>query len=180
MFDPTFPLTNADLLSLPFRNQFQSLKALIDATPGLTDVVIDSVTTLPPGEAATVAASVTGTVLHLSFGIPQGSDGPQGPPFATCVVDGVNTLPAGDPATVDAIFDGTAVRFTFGIPAGAAGSNGVDGEVSMAAMTTAISDAVNTTSANSNAVGTLDVPFADPDAEALRQSFNELVLALRR
>ena len=37
-----------------------------------------------------------------------------------------------------------------------------------------------TTSSNSNAVGTLDSPFGDPDMEALRQKMNELILALRR
>ena len=40
--------------------------------------------------------------------------------------------------------------------------------------------AVAGTSSNSNAVATLDTPFADPDAEAMRLRFNELVLALRR
>jgi hypothetical protein len=33
---------------------------------------------------------------------------------------------------------------------------------------------------NTNAIATLDTPFADPAAEALRQKFNELVLAQRR
>jgi hypothetical protein len=36
------------------------------------------------------------------------------------------------------------------------------------------------TSANSNAVPTLDTPFAYLDAEALRQKMNELLLAMRR
>ncbi len=53
-----------------------------------TGVLINSVTTLPPGEAATVSASIAAGVLHLSFGLPQGAagtngtngaDGPQGP-----------------------------------------------------------------------------------------------------
>jgi hypothetical protein len=35
-------------------------------------------------------------------------------------------------------------------------------------------------SANSNSANTLDTPFADPDAEALRLAFNTLVQALRR
>ena len=33
---------------------------------------------------------------------------------------------------------------------------------------------------NTNAVATLDTPFADPDTEALRQKFNEMLLAQRR
>lgn len=45
-----------------------------------------------------------------------------------------------------------------------------------AQLTTAISG----TSSNSNAVPTLDTPFADPDAESLRVRLNDLVLALRR
>ena len=40
--------------------------------------------------------------------------------------------------------------------------------------------AISGTSSNSNAVLTLDTPFADPDAEALRAAYNALVLALRR
>lgn len=43
-----------------------------------------------------------------------------------------------------------------------------------------LSDAINGTSSNSNAIATLDTPFADPDAESMRQRFNDLVLALRR
>jgi hypothetical protein len=33
---------------------------------------------------------------------------------------------------------------------------------------------------NSNAVATLDTPFADPDDEALRQKMNEILLTMRR
>ena len=44
----------------------------------------------------------------------------------------------------------------------------------------ALSAAISGTSNNSNAVTTLDTPFADPDSEALRVAFNALVLALRR
>jgi hypothetical protein len=40
--------------------------------------------------------------------------------------------------------------------------------------------AIQGTSNNSNAVPTLDTPFADPDAEALRVRLNELISALRR
>src|SRR6266446_3451965 len=35
-------------------------------------------------------------------------------------------------------------------------------------------------SANSNAVATLDTPYADPAAEELRQKMNEILLAMRR
>jgi len=43
-----------------------------------------------------------------------------------------------------------------------------------------LTDALQTTSANSNTVSTLDSPFGDPDDEALRNKVNELILALRR
>ena len=39
---------------------------------------------------------------------------------------------------------------------------------------------ISGTSSNTNGVDTLDVPFGDPDAEALRQKLNELILAARR
>jgi len=40
--------------------------------------------------------------------------------------------------------------------------------------------AIAGTSANTNAVETLEAPFADPDVEAMRQKLNELILAQRR
>lgn len=101
---------------------------------------------------------------------PQGIQGPQGPPFAMAIVDSVSTLDPADPATVSASFDGSNVHFAFGIP------HGAPGEVTNAALAAAIAG----TSNNTNGVATLDTPFADPDAEALRQKFNEMLLAQRR
>jgi hypothetical protein len=43
-----------------------------------------------------------------------------------------------------------------------------------------VNDALQQCSNNSNAVGTLDAPMADPDAETLRNAYNTLLLALRR
>ncbi len=43
-----------------------------------------------------------------------------------------------------------------------------------------LTTAINGTSSNSNAVATLATPFADPDAEAMRQKLNEFLLAARR
>lgn len=43
-----------------------------------------------------------------------------------------------------------------------------------------LSDAINGTSSNTNAVPTLDTPFAAPESEALRVAYNALVLGLRR
>jgi len=44
----------------------------------------------------------------------------------------------------------------------------------------ALNAAIAGTSANTNPVATLDTPFADPDAEALRQKLNELIQTARR
>lgn len=45
---------------------------------------------------------------------------------------------------------------------------------------TQLDAAISGTSNNTNAIATLDTPFADPDAESMRQAYNTLVLALRR
>lgn len=177
----------------PTTKPWPRTRLLIDAFSGLTSAQVDGVTTVTPGDPAVVTASVIGNVLHLSFAIPQGAqglqgiqgqpgnpgnDGPQGPPFANAVIDSVTTLPAGSTATVSVMFDGANVRFTFGLPAGA---DGTPGEVSNAQLTTAIDG----TSSNTNAVSTLDTPFAnDPptlaDLEVMRAKMNEFILAARR
>jgi hypothetical protein len=139
---------------------------------------------------------------------PQGPQGPQGFPFGSTVVDGVNTLAPGEPATAGTSFDGANVHFTFGLPRGATGEagaqgsqgpqgdvgpqgtegpqgpqgpQGLPGEVTNAALAAAIAG----TSANTNAVATLDTPFTnDPptlaDMEQIRAKINELILAQRR
>jgi len=237
MFDPALPQEGTPLDAAQMRSQFTSIKALIDAIDSITAAQVDGTSTLPAGTPATVNVSVVGSELRFTFGLPQGqegpigppgppfanavvdtvqtlnpgdpasagvtfdgtnvrfsfaiprgndggggpqgpqgNDGPQGPPFAQAVVDGVTTLAPGLPATVQTSFDGNNVRFTFGIPRGSDGSNGAPGEVSNADLTSAISG----TSANTNAVSTLDTGFADPDLEALRLKLNELILAGRR
>jgi hypothetical protein len=203
MFDPNIPADHADLTGVMFRGQFQGLKALIDAVSGVTAAVVDSVTTVNPGDPASVSVSVSGGTLHLSFSLPRGNDGaqgasgsngndgapgPQGPPFANAVVDSVTTLNPGEPATVGVIFDGTNVRFTFGIPRGnegPTGATGLPGEVSQVDLNNALQNTLAQTSNNSNSVSTLDNPFTnDPptlaDLEMMRQAYNDLVLALRR
>jgi hypothetical protein len=199
-FDPSLPAPNTPLHSAVIRGQFQSLKSLIDAVSGVTSAVVDGVTTLPAGDPAAVSASVVGTELHLSFGLPQGNDGaqgatgnngndgpqgPQGPSFANAVVDSVTTLNPGEPATVGVIFDGTNVRLTFGIPRGSDGAMGLPGEVSQVDLNNAQLNTLSQTSNNTNGVATLDTPFAnDPptlaDMEVLRQKVDELLMALRR
>ncbi|MBK8041169.1 MAG: hypothetical protein IPK22_29150 [Verrucomicrobiaceae bacterium] len=165
--------------------------------PPFAQAVVDAVNTVDPGTPAAVGVSFDGTDVRFTFDIPRGNDGnqgqqgndggqgppgndgAQGPPFAQAVVDAVNTLDPGQPAAVGVSFDGTNVRFTFDIPRGNDGSNGSDGapgEVSQAQLDSAISG----TSANTNAVSTLDTAFADPDMEALRQKLNEMILNGRR
>ena len=79
-FDPNLPQENTPVDAAQMRAQFNGLAAMIAAVPGLTDVVIDSVTTLPPGSAATVSVTFDGTNVHFTFGIPQGAEGAQGLP----------------------------------------------------------------------------------------------------
>ena len=132
--------------------------------------------------------SLAGSVLHFTFDLPQGQEGPMGqpgPPFANALVEAVNTVNPGDPAAVGVSFDGTNVRFTFGIPRGSDGGQGPAGndgpqgqlgEISQAHLDSAISG----TSANTNSVGTRDPSVADPDLESMRQKMNELIHALRK
>ena len=193
-FDPNLPqeLTPADAAQI--RAQFNGLKALIDLLQSINAAQIDDVTTGNPGDPATATVTVNGQTLHFTLSIPRGDegipgvagiDGAQGPPFAQAIIDAVNTLNPGELATVTVNFDGTDVRFTFGIPRGEPGEQGIQGipgtdgapgEVTNAQLAAAISG----TSNNSNAVATLDTPFADPDMESMRQKLNEFLLAARR
>ncbi len=59
---------------------------------------------------------------------------------------------------------------------GPPGPQGPPGEVTVAQLNSAIGG----TSNNTNAVATLDTPFADPDLEAVRQKLNEFLLGARR
>ena len=175
-YDPNFPASSVLIESAAFRQQFQALKALIDAIGSVTGAQVTGTTTLPPGSAAQAGVVLQSGVLKFSFGVPAGETGlagTPGPPFAQAVVDSVTTLPPGSAATVAVSFDGTDVHFHFGLPQGEAGTNG---EV----LASQLAAEIMTTSSNTNAVGTLDSPFGDPDMEALRQKMNELILALRR
>jgi|APTNR8051073442_1049403.scaffolds.fasta_scaffold05724_3 hypothetical protein len=48
--------------------------------PPFAEAVVDAVTTLDPGSAATVSVAFDGTNVRFTFGIPRGSDGEPGPP----------------------------------------------------------------------------------------------------
>ena len=78
-FDPTKPAANSPNSSAEMRAQLNGLKDLIDAIQvGITHVVVDSVTTVPPSMPANVGVSLSGTELHFTFDLPQGNDGPTG------------------------------------------------------------------------------------------------------
>jgi hypothetical protein len=192
-YDPNWPQNGQNVDADRFRDQFGSLKTLIDAIQGgITNVVVDAVNTVPPGTPASVGVSLSGTELHFTFGIPQGNEGPQGhpgsdgiqgPPFANAVVDAVNTLPPGSNAAVNVSFDGTNVHFTFDIPQGnegPTGATGEPGEVTLTDLDNGLQNNLSQCSNNSNGVNTLDTPMADPDVETLRQKMDELINALRR
>ncbi|MEQ1860345.1 MAG: collagen-like protein [Chthoniobacteraceae bacterium] len=59
---------------------------------------------------------------------------------------------------------------------GAPGPQGPAGQVSLADL----NDAIAGTSANTNAVATLDTPYSDPVQEEIRQKINEMILEARR
>ena len=182
-FDPNLPVEHTVNSAAQMRGQLNGLKELIDALPGVTSAQVDSVNTQPAGSPAGVSLSLSGGVLHFSFSIPQGADGTNGAPGSVingAQVDSVSSVNPVDPASASAIYDGSIVHFSFGIPRGFDGAPGAPGEVTNAALAAEIAGVVAGSSANSNGVGTLDTPFADPDAEALRGKLNELLAALRR
>lgn len=78
MFDPTYPPANAEIESAPLRDQFNALKALIDAIQTLTAAQVGGVTTLPPGSPAAVGVTVTGNTISFTFEIPAGQTGAPG------------------------------------------------------------------------------------------------------
>jgi hypothetical protein len=156
-YDPSLPVNNSSVTATELRGQFGGLFDLIQTIPvgpegpqgpqgiqgvSVTGAVVDAVTTVSPGGAATAGASFDGANVHFSFGIPQGEAGPtgapgpqgvqgdvgpQGPAFTNFTVTGTTTLNAGDSATVATSFDGATVGFSFGIPRGADGAQGPAG-----------------------------------------------------
>jgi hypothetical protein len=132
-YDPALPANGAKVKAAELRGQFAGLKELFDSATGITSVMVDSVTTLAPGQPPTVTLSIVGTVLHMICAFPQGNDGTpglpglQGPPFANVVIDSITTLDPGANASVAVYFDGTLVHLSFGIPRGAQGEQGIQG-----------------------------------------------------
>jgi hypothetical protein len=137
------------------RAQLNGLKDLIDALPtgaGITDAVIESVTTLPPGNPASATVSLAGSELRFTFALPEGATGPAGQTGST-----------GN--------DGQQ---------GPTGAQGPPGEVSQTDLNNATLNMLSQSSNVTNNVSELPSGFSDPDAETLRLKMNELILALRR
>ena len=158
MFDPTLPLTSANVTSAELRSQFNGLKDLIDAIQSIGSATVDAVNTVPPGDPANVSVSVIGSTLHFTFDVPAGqpgADGAEGPPGSA----GGDGMP-GEP--------------------GPEGPQGQAGEVTLQQL----NDAIANTSANSDGVSTLDLFPSDPPTQAEMQDvvnkINELIEALRR
>jgi hypothetical protein len=184
MYDPNFPAQNGELTSAMFRSQFQGLKTLIDASAsGISAAVVDSVTTVAPGEPAQVTVSLSGTELHLSFSIPagmsgqEGSPGPMGPPGSEGPAGAQgppgSTGPEGPPGPSGGPPGPEG-------PAGATGPQGPPGEVTLSDLANALS----ATSSNSNPVSTLGLTVSDPpsqsDLQQVADKLDELILTLRR
>ena len=86
-FDPNIPADGAFATGAALRNQFNALKALIDAVPAgppgpagpdgpvFANIQIGSVTTVDPFAPASVSVSVAGNNVELSFAIPKGETG---------------------------------------------------------------------------------------------------------
>jgi|UniRef100_UPI003784C669 hypothetical protein len=192
-FDPALPANGSPLVSAEMRGQFNGLKNLIDAIQTIGSATVDGVSTLPPGNSAAVNVSASGGMLHFTFGIPQGIEGPQGiagPPFASAVVDSVTTLPPGTSAAVSVSYDGSNVHFTFAIPHGQDGPQGIQGyqglpgEVTLSQLDNAITGVLNVSSNNSSGVNTLNQPadanYNQAQMQDVLSKLDELILALRR
>ncbi len=167
-FDPNLPLENTEVEAAEMRGQLNGLKEIIDAQPTVDSAQVDAVTPLPPGSAPSVSVAKVDSTLHFTFGLPVS--------ISSVVVDSVSSVGPSDPVSVSATVIGEVLHLSFSIPRGFDGAAGAAGEVSNATLASAIGG----TSSNSNGVGTLDTPFGDPDAEALRGKVNEMLLALRR
>lgn len=166
--------------------------------PPFTNFVVDSTTTLDPGQPAWVQSTFDGSWVHFSFGNPRDNDGPQGqpgqngtdgapgpegPPFTNFTVNATNTLQPWENACVQTNHDGTFVRSTFGIPRGQDGNQGPEGppgEVTAQQL----ADAIAGTAANTNPIATLDIPISDPPTQSevtqVLAKMNELIVVLRR
>ena len=189
-YDPALPADHSPLVAAEMRGQLIGLFEAFLAGR-ITNVQIDAVNTLDPGQPATVTAQIIDGVMHLTFNTPRGAAGtagtngapggpgpagPQGPPFANALIGGVSTLNPGENAWVTVSFDGTNVQFFFGIPRGIDGSGGITPQQ--------LDTAILGTSRNSNNVPLLiqaaDANYNQSQIQMLFNRVDDLINALRR
>ncbi|MDZ4404885.1 collagen-like protein [Prosthecobacter sp.] len=160
-YDPTLPQAGTEIDAVQMRAQLNGLKELIDAIQSINAAIVDGTNTLPTGTPAQVVLEVTDGTLHFIFGIPTG---PQGE-------TGSNGAPGSNGS------DGAPGQQG---PQGEPGLPGAPGEVSLQQLT----DAIATTSSNSNAVATLGMTVSDPPTQAevqqIANKIDELIVMLRR
>lgn len=111
--------------------------------PAFASAVVDAVTTVAPGDPATVTSSFDGSVVHLSFGIPAGTPGEPG-------AQG----PAGDPGGPQ----GPEGPMGPMGPQGEQGPPGATGDVSTAQLNAAVA----TTAQNPAGLAPFSGSFSDP------------------
>jgi hypothetical protein len=232
-FNPSLPVNGSTIYAAELRGQFNGLNDKIDGIPGITSAVVDSVTTVGPGEPASATLSIVGTVLHLSVALPEGQPGQQGlegtpggagadgaAALVAVAVPGMNAVGTGfvsfgfaatpvnlgwlpgtrlraaanaDPAnwmegsivalgptevTLSVDATGGAGSFT-GWNLSLAGAQGAPGEVSNAAMDSAISSAITDTARNPIGIAPFTGTFSDPATQAELQAFAAYVESFR-
>lgn len=178
-YDPNFPVNGTPIRASEVRGQFQGLKTLIDNIPAgpqgpagpaggtgqqgpagaqgeqglpFAAAVVDSVSTLPPGDAASVSSSFDGTTVHLAFAIPAGAQGQPGP--------------AGDPGPTG--------------DQGPPGASGEVTTAQMNdAISAAVSSAIGTTAQNPASFPAFTGSFSDPPTQAEMMAFAGYVESLR-
>ncbi|MDZ4401158.1 hypothetical protein [Prosthecobacter sp.] len=157
-FDPNIPVANSPNASAQMRGQFNGLKDLIDAIQTITAAQVDAVSTVNPGDPAVVTLNVVDGTLHFSFALPRGTSGSDGTP-------GSNGSDGGQGQQ--------GIQGEPGLP-------GAPGEVSLQQLT----DAIATTSSNSNNVATLGMTVNDPptqsEVQEIANKIDELIVMLRR
>ena len=155
-YDPNIPQEHTPLDAAPIRAQFNGLKALIDAVAAITSAQVDSVNTLPPGNAAQVSVSLAGGTLRFTFDIPSGADGAPGQP-------GSNGADGGP---------------------GPGGPQGLPGEVSQTDLNNAVLTLLGQSSNISNGVNTLsqtaESTYNPTQMQEVLNKLDQLINALRR
>lgn len=202
-YDPDFPAANTLATSAQMRAQLNGLKALIDAIPAgpqgvpgppgndggtgpqgppFASIAIDQVVTLPPGSAASVAATLVGDVVHLTIQLPRGDAGPAGEVTLAQLDDAIAAAIAGHPTNEEVnVIVGAALGDRPTLPQV---NDAIAAAVADRATTAALAGAVAETARNPSAVAPLTDAFSDPptlaDLEAVRAKLNELIAATQR